>query len=334
MFFARGTESLQTLSWREVDSNFRFLEDSAAAHALHFGIRPLKRYSIFSLAVICFLCRLAGCSAAPVVGPYDGSASRTEVIYVISGGWHTELGLPVGAINGPLAALKAEFPSAGYLVFGWGARDYYMARNPGIGDILRALAPGPAVMLVIPLQTPPEAFFGGSNVALVHVSPDGLARLSEHLWSYLAIDKERPPRRIGTGPFPQSIFYASTGTYNLGHTCNTWTAEGLQVSGLPVSAAGVVFASQVLDQVRPLLEPAHEHTQNAAGPFSSFRPSPFVKANIFRGNHPGAGVRETVRRSRARVEEFGEMRSGAVMWRFLTVVLEPRLQVSREALTY
>ena len=115
------------------------------AHAF-FGIRPWKRNSIFSVAVICILCGLAGCSAAPVVGSHDGSASRTEVIYVISGGWHTQLGLPVGAINGPLANLKAEFPSAGYLVFGWGARDYYMARDPGIGEILRAVASGPAVM--------------------------------------------------------------------------------------------------------------------------------------------------------------------------------------------
>jgi Protein of unknown function (DUF2459) len=117
------------------------------AHAF-FGIRPWKRNSIFSVAVICILCGLAGCSAAPLVEPYDGSASRTEVIYVISGDWHTQLGLPLGAINGPLAAMKAEFPSAGYLVFGWGARDYYMARDPGIGDILRAVT---MIVALVPL---------------------------------------------------------------------------------------------------------------------------------------------------------------------------------------
>lgn len=220
--------------------------------------------------VVWILGGLAGCISASSGKPDTGSVSRTELLYVISGGWHTEIGLPVGTIVGPLAALKAEFPGARYLVFGWGARDYYTAPNPGIGDILRALAPGPAVMLVIPVQMSPEVFFGGSNVVVIHVSPDGIERLSEHLWSYLAIDKERLPRRIGTGPSPQSIFYASTGTYNLGHTCNTWTAEALQVSGSPVSTAGVVFASQVLDQVRPLLEPAHEHTRNTAGPVLKF----------------------------------------------------------------
>jgi hypothetical protein len=143
-----------------------------------------------------------------------------------------------------------------------GARDYYMARNPGIGDILRALAPGPAVVLVIPLQIPPEAFFGSSNTVLIHVSRDGIERLSELLWNYLSPDKEGAPRRIGTGPYPQSIFYASTGTYNLSHTCNAWTAEALRVAGLPVSAAGVVFAAQILDQLPPLLAPVTENTQS------------------------------------------------------------------------
>lgn len=161
-----------------------------------------------------------------------------------------------------MAALKPEFPSARYLVFGWGARDYYMARNPDIGDILRALAPGPAVMLVIPLRTRPEAFFGALNVFVLQLSRDGVARLSEFLWNYLAPDEETPPHRVGTGPYPQSIFYASAGTYNLSNTCNTWTAEALRVAGLPVNAAGVVFATQVVDQLPPLLVPAPENTRS------------------------------------------------------------------------
>src|SRR5271154_6649841 len=93
------------------------------------------------------------------------------------------------------------------------------------------------------------------NALAIRASSEGIQRLSQFLWDYLVIDKEGHPRRVGTGPDPQSIFYASGGTYNLGHTCNTWTAEALRVAGLPVSAAGVVFASQVLDQLPPLLKP-------------------------------------------------------------------------------
>src|SRR5262249_26275578 len=155
-----------------------------------------------------------------------------EAIYVISGGWHTEVGLPVETLSGPLSALKREFPSARYLVFGWGARDYYMAPTFGIGDLLRAAVPGPAVMLVLPLEISPETFFGASTVYALPAPPNGAQGLSQFLWDYL-VSEEGTPRRIGTGPYPQSVFYASTGTYNLGHTCNTWTAEALRAAGLP-----------------------------------------------------------------------------------------------------
>ena len=185
--------------------------------------------------------------------PYAGSAPRSEAIYVISGGWHTELGLPLEALSGPLAALKPDFPSARYLVFGWGARDYYMAQNAGIGDLLRAVAPGPAVMLVIPLEISPEAFFGASNVFVLPASRTASHVSHSFYGTIWSLKRNGTPGRIGTGPYPQSVFYASTGTYNLGHTCNTWTAEALRVAGLPVNAAGVVFAGQVLDQLPSIL---------------------------------------------------------------------------------
>jgi uncharacterized protein (TIGR02117 family) len=202
-----------------------------------------------SVAAALVLLEVIGCTVTTSVKPYLGSSPRAEAIYVVSGGWHTELGLLLEGLTDGLAALKPEFPSARYMVFGWGARDYYTAQNPGIGDILRAAVPGPAVTLVIPLLISPEAFFGASNVFVLPAPQEGIQRLAQFLWDYLAVDSERLPRRIGTGPYPQSVFYASTGTYNLGHTCNTWTAEGLQVAGLPVNAAGVVFASQLLSQL-------------------------------------------------------------------------------------
>jgi uncharacterized protein (TIGR02117 family) len=206
------------------------------------------------LVQLCLLCILALTIArcAPRPAPtYVGTVPRTETIYVIRGGWHTELALPTSTIRGRLAALTLGFATARYLVFGWGARGYYMARHPGLGDLLRALVPGPAVLLVIPLQISPAAFAGTANAFAIPVAPAAVQRLSEFLWSYLAKDAEGAPRRIGTGPYPGSVFYAATGTFDLGHTCNTWTAEALAAAGLPVSAAGVVYPSQLLDQLAP-----------------------------------------------------------------------------------
>ena len=218
---------------------------------------PLRRRGAAALlnavAAVAISCGHLGCTATFPPRRHGEAAPQSQTIYVVSGGWHTEIGLPLEALSGRLAALKTDFPAARWLVFGWGAQDYYMAQDPGIGDLLRAAASGPAVMLVIPLQISPEAFFGAANVFALPAPRDGMQRLSEFLWGHLATDDEGPPRRVGAGPYRQSVFFASTGTYNLGHTCNTWTAEGLRAAGLPVNTAGVVFAGQVLDQLPPIL---------------------------------------------------------------------------------
>jgi uncharacterized protein (TIGR02117 family) len=199
--------------------------------------------------LLCWL--LASCTPLPAPRAADGGP-RTELLYVVAGGWHTEIALPAAAARGPLAALRRDFPAAPYLVFGWGARDYYMARDPGIGDLLRAMTPGPAVMLVVPLAVSPAAFAGEANTVALRVTPEGLARLSQRLWDDLAKDAGGAPLVAGAGPYPGSMFYASVGTYDLGHTCNTWTAEALAAAGLPINPAGVVLAGPLLDQLRPL----------------------------------------------------------------------------------
>jgi uncharacterized protein (TIGR02117 family) len=211
------------------------------------------RWPFLHIAIAWVLYGLLGCGTAIPVKPDAGPAPPHEAIYVISGGWHAEVGLPVGALGGPLTALKRDFPGARYLVFGWGARDYYMAQDFGIGDLLRAAVPGPAVMLVIPLAISPEAFFGASNVFALPAQPNGMQHLSQFLSDYLVSEENGTPRRIGAGPYPQSAFYVSSGTCNLGHTCNTWTAEALRAAGLPVNPADVVFSGQVLDQLPPIL---------------------------------------------------------------------------------
>ncbi len=207
---------------------------------------------IASLIVIALVEGLSGCASSPVP-PYAGHAPRLASIYVISQGWHTEIGLPARAMTGSLAALKRASPDSQFFVFGWGQRDYYMAQNPGLGDLLKASVPGPAVILIIPLTRPPPEFFAAdASVFTIRVSQDGLDRLSQFIWRYIEEDSDHVPHRLGNGPYPGSSFYTSSGTYSLANTCNTWTAEALHVSGLPVSPVGVVFAHQVVDQVRSL----------------------------------------------------------------------------------
>lgn len=210
-----------------------------------------------AVIVLAALCILAGCAWSPV-SPYAGDAPALETISVIVGGWHTEIGMPASAMTGSLSALSRASPGSQYFVFGWGQRDYYMARNPGLAEMLEAVVPSPAVMLVIPTGTHPSQFFAtDTTVFTIPVSRAGLERLSQFLAGYIERDPNDVPRRLGEGPYPGSSFYASRGTYSLANTCNTWTAEALRISGLPVSPAGVLSAGQVVDQVQRLSQPRH-----------------------------------------------------------------------------
>ncbi len=69
------------------------------------------------------------------------------------------------------------------------------------------------------------------------------------VWGSFAKDADGRPRRIGPGPYGDSVFYASDGTYDLARTCNTWTAEVLQAGGFPVNPTGVITADGVMDQI-------------------------------------------------------------------------------------
>jgi hypothetical protein len=169
---------------------------------------------------------------------------------VLAPGWHTEIALPVGAMHGPLNAVTPDFPGARYLSFGWGERNYYMARAPTFADAMKALFPGPAVLLVTPLYRPPPEAMASAQVFEVRLSTAGLDRLSSHLWSVFEKSGDGMPRRLAAGHVPGSVFYAATGTYSASYTCNTWTAESLRAGGVPVTPSGVVFASQLTDQLR------------------------------------------------------------------------------------
>jgi uncharacterized protein (TIGR02117 family) len=176
-------------------------------------------------------------------------------LFVIAAGWHTEVALPLQALTGPARSLEQDFAGARYLVIGWGQRDYYMAPNPTAADLLRALLPGPSVMLVRPLNGPPSGSSGDVEIVGLHLSQTGLDLLSKYVGSYIEMGANGTPHRIGAGPSGGSIFYASTGEYDASHTCNTWTAEALHAAGLPVDPEGVVFAGQVMRQVRRIPAP-------------------------------------------------------------------------------
>jgi hypothetical protein len=190
---------------------------------------------------------LCGCVAAPQ--PPEMPVAGDAVIYVVGRGWHTDIGLPVDAINGPLAGLESDFPGVRFMVFGFGERNYLMTRTAGPGEMLTALFPSKSAILMTALRAPPMEAFADEQVVTLRLTQDSVDRVAELIWLALEKTADGSALRLADGPYPGSVFYASHETYDAFHTCNTWTALLLHDSGLPVNPRGVLFVGQVMQQV-------------------------------------------------------------------------------------
>ncbi|HUC65020.1 MAG TPA: DUF2459 domain-containing protein [Stellaceae bacterium] len=197
---------------------------------------------------------VAGCSTTAGLAPGRAELERGGGTYVsiVDRGWHTDIVLPAAPQSGPLVRVADAFPGAHFLVFGFGDREYYMSRQESVMQTMRAMFPGPGVILVTALKQPPADAFGAERVVTLRISCDEFSNIRAFVAHSLATRTDDRPQPLAEGPYPGSEFYASEEIYDLFHNCNRWTAEGLHEAGLPVNPESVIFAGQVMGQVEAL----------------------------------------------------------------------------------
>lgn len=201
------------------------------------------------MAVYSLCAALVGCASPRSVLDLTPEP-ETDTVWVIERGWHTDIGIEASSAGRPLADVRVAFPGVRVLVFGFGDRTYLLHREHGLDDMLAALLPGAGAILVTALRGAPDAAFPPEDVVSLRISARQRARLTEFIAASFSRGDDGTHQKIANGPYPGSAFFASSVTYSLGFTCNTWTAEGLQSAGLPVRASGVLFAGGVMRQVR------------------------------------------------------------------------------------
>ncbi len=186
---------------------------------------------------------LAACSATP--SACTSSRLGRDLTYVVSRGWHVEVGLPTAELRGPLTFYRMVFPQARALMFGYGKQTFFTAKVETPSDYLLGPFPGEAVIQATGLLVPPPLAYPNTDVLELTLPQGGARALSDFIWDELGKDHAGEPRLVAPGNFPGSIFYAARTGYTLAHTCNTWVAQALHAAGLPVSPAGVVFSGQL-----------------------------------------------------------------------------------------
>jgi uncharacterized protein (TIGR02117 family) len=184
---------------------------------------------------------VAACSA-PIPAPTPDDA----IIYVVGRDWHTDIGLPVEEITGPLATVEKPFPNVRFLTFGFGERQFLLDHKKDLAAMLGALLPSQSALLITALRATPEQAFGQHSVVALRVSRTGLERIEAAIWHEFELSPVNEPAKLADGPYPGSVFYAARDTYFGLYTCNTWTAETLRTGGLPMPVARVLFSGQVM----------------------------------------------------------------------------------------
>ncbi len=208
-----------------------------------------SRRALIGLILLLCGCVVPSPASRPTAAP--ANPKTPDRLWVLDSGWHTGLILPRSELGVPLAGLVQDLPAAQYFVFGWGNRKFYMAPRPSVFAHLGALFPSRSVVLVDTCTVAPRACFTKQvKLQFLAVSTAGIGRLDRFLDRSLQRNTRGSFRPLAPGPDAGSEFFASPLSYDAFHTCNTWTAEALQVAGLPVSYHGVIFADQVWRQLK------------------------------------------------------------------------------------
>ncbi|TGE29002.1 TIGR02117 family protein [Hymenobacter metallicola] len=180
-------------------------------------------------------------------------------VFVVSNGVHTDVVVPLREpqtgtdwleqLQQP--QLTARFGSYGYVGFGWGSEQFYLASYggnfPKPGTVLRALLPGPTLMHVDFYQQAPRP---GKRVVALQISRAQYQQLTQLIRASFRPDSTGATvLRNAAGYTPEDFFFRGRGRYHALRTCNDWTNATLRKAGLR-AALKAPLAGSVLHQVR------------------------------------------------------------------------------------
>jgi hypothetical protein len=181
-----------------------------------------------------------------VLGAAGATSGDPVTVYVARRKWHIDVGFAAADLDPALLPVKAEFGTAKYVFFGFGDRRYLLTKSKQAPVLLRALWPGPALVLVTAIDGTPTDAFGQLQVIKIELSAAQGQAMQAFIRASM-VGSELTP--LAPGPYPESAFYAAPQQYSALHTCNTWAAEALRAADQPVRATGVIFAGQLWHQV-------------------------------------------------------------------------------------
>lgn len=212
---------------------------AAAGRGLRYGAG-----AVLALAAVVGLYLLATLLGAVIpargqAAPAPGEGTR---IYLLTSLLHADFAIPVDdALRRRFAFLSAggvpvDHPELRYLIFGWGARDFYL-KTKTLADIrpapaLKGIFGDHSVMHVLAAR---DIRKDGDAVAL-DLPPGGLERLLAFIERGFARSGGAAVPIEGAGYGMSDVFFEGQGGFHIFRPCNIWVAQGLREAGVSTGA--------------------------------------------------------------------------------------------------
>lgn len=202
--------------------------------------------------LIVFLLHTYSNTAAEI--PVRGQAKNIRTVFVVHDAWHAAIVIKKADIPTVVLPELNDFPSAEYLEFSWGDRDYFPAPDAGIGLALKAAFwSSGSILHVVGFKDAVENVYPGAEIIAITLSEEGFQRLIKFISDTFARPHPLAPAEARPGLFSNGRFYSAEGQFSLLRTCNTWVAEALSAAGLPISPGHVITAGNLGNQVRSVV---------------------------------------------------------------------------------
>ncbi|MFO8030148.1 MAG: DUF2459 domain-containing protein [Cyclonatronaceae bacterium] len=213
-----------------------------------FAVFP-SSYAVMAAAILLVAC-LSGC-LGPVTELYPEDVEERPIpVYIVQVGWHAGLVVESGHL-GDAFPDHEMMPEAEYLKIGWGDDKYYPDPDPSFWLLLRATFwPSRSVLHVVGMDMPASDYFAGSDVVTLHLSAEGIEKLTGFVSRYFRRDDDGKPIYHTRGRYGNSAFFKARSRYYFPKTSNVWTARALRSAGVPITPVYAITARNVMRQAK------------------------------------------------------------------------------------
>jgi uncharacterized protein (TIGR02117 family) len=206
--------------------------------------------SLLRFFVIVFL--TYACSNPTTEIHFRGEEKLVRTVFIVHDAWHAAIVIKKADIPAVVLPELRDFPSAEYLEFSWGDRDYFPAPDGGLGLALKAAFwSSGSILHVVGFKDAVQNAYPSAEIIEIPLSEEGFQRLVKFISDTFSRPHPPAPAEARPGLFSNGRFYAAEGKFSLLRTCNTWVAEALSAAGLPIRSSYVITAGNLSDKLRP-----------------------------------------------------------------------------------